>query len=161
MMLLCHKEPARRIQSPILGALECKIHPYAIKNQQGSRMILISDLLPYSADKGGLKDWDRPCCWCKVHWFLNETNSLRWVGVMPACIAGRECNLRPLIKLMMKFHTFLNMTGSLKRRSKNSTTTERYKDFADGAQGGQSLEERGDTWRIILTGLGLAGLCLN
>ena len=139
---LCHKEPARISDDPDLGP------------DLGSWVL-------HSANKGELKDWDRPCGWCKVHWFLNETNSLRWVGVMPACIAGRECNLRPLIKLMMKFHTFLNMTGSLKRRSKNSTTTERYKDFADGAQGGQSLEERGDTWRIILTGLGLAGLCLN
>ena len=26
--LLCHKEPARRIQSPLLGALERKIPPF-------------------------------------------------------------------------------------------------------------------------------------
>ena len=60
--LLCHKEPARRIQSPLLGALERKIHPllvlygirdrwlpctersyyrrpYAIKNQRGASKI--------------------------------------------------------------------------------------------------------------------------
>ena len=50
--LLCHKEPARRIQSPLLGALERKIplgiggfharkapimwRPYAINNQLGA-----------------------------------------------------------------------------------------------------------------------------
>ena len=59
--LLCHKEPARRIQSPLLGALERKIplagslwhkdrwlpctersyyrRPYAIKNQRGASKI--------------------------------------------------------------------------------------------------------------------------
>ena len=90
--LLCHKEPARRIQSPLLGAF-CLLlagslwhkgaynrtfpcmeanYPYAIKNQRGaSKKPLVGGFLRSKAPSRGL--WMRRAgsLWHKRHWRSN------------------------------------------------------------------------------------------
>ena len=90
--LLCHKEPARRIQSPLLGAF-CLLlagslwhkgaykwtfpcmeanYPYAIKNQRGaSQKPLVGGFLRSKAPSRGL--WMRRAgsLWHKRHWRSN------------------------------------------------------------------------------------------
>ena len=101
--------------------------------------------------------------------FLMKTFSTSsWTGTCLYRCMELECNLRPLIKLMMKFHTFLNMTGSLKRPSKNWTATERYKDFADGepdrvpvSTGWSEQSRHVRNYPSDRAAMGLACLCLN